>query len=84
MVVADVGELMFPAEGPLVFIHEYKLMVAPLVPLPVPASVIEFVGSVIVCALPAFATGAVLINGFTVIVTLELFVNPWLSVTVSV
>ena len=50
-------------------------MVAPLVPVPLPDNTTVFVGSVTVCALPAFATGAVL-AAFTVMVTPALFVNP--------
>ena len=53
------GTLITPAEGPLVFVHEYDDIVAPFVPVPEPVNVTELTGNVIVCAVPALATGGV-------------------------
>src|SRR5579859_4181125 len=61
-------------------------MVAPLLPVAVPASVTELVGRVTVCALPALTVGGWLGGGgaLTVIVTAALALNPLLSVAVNV
>jgi len=68
--------------GPLISDHAVDTIVAPLLPVAVPVNVTVLTGNVIVCAVPAFTVGGTL-AGFTVIVTVDVFDNPLLSVAVK-
>ena len=70
--------------GPLTCVHPVRLIVAPLFPVAVPASVAVLTGSWIVCALPAFTVGGTLPEElWTTTVIVAPLVSQPLSVTVS-
>ena len=76
---------MVAADGPLASVHAYELMVAPLVPVPVPDKVTLLVGNVMVCAPLVETEGGVLTAAaFTVIPTVALVLKPLLSLAVKV
>jgi hypothetical protein len=72
---------MVDVAGPLTCVQAVDVMLAPLVPTAVPASVTELAGNVMICADPALTTGGVF-AGLTVMVTVAFEVRPWLSVAV--
>ena len=72
------AEPIVAAVGPPICDHCVDEIVAPPLPVALPVSVTEFVGSVIVCALPAPTVGGVKVGGgpaeLTVTVTEEVAV----------
>src|SRR5258708_3597554 len=76
------GELIIAVLGPLTWVQPPDTIVQPLPAVAVPDKVSELVGSVIVWALPALTVGATA-AAFTVTVTVELAVDPLLSLAVN-
>ena len=84
MVEVDAGETIVAVDGPLASVHAYELMVAPLVPVPVPDKVTLLVGNVMVCAPLVVTEGGVLTAAaFTVTLTVALALKPLLSLAVK-
>jgi len=80
VVAAELGLVIIPAV-PLICVHAYEAIV-PSGSVPPPFNITVVVGRLIVCELPASAVGGIF-AGFTVIVTSEVPLAPWLSVTVK-
>ena len=79
------GAATVAVDGPLASVHEYELITAPLVPVPVPDKVTLLAGNVMVCAPLVVTDGGVLTAAaLTVILTVALVLKPLLSLAVKV